>query len=258
MTFCGLRVRMIFDADNWLAMLEQMNFPAFKDSVWPLAVHIPTLMQELDMILANGPASTEAAFSDALQDLYRRVLLLSAHFDKWIAMFPRDSQDSPELFNSSTLQTASVEPFQPRIEFPTMTAGHSVMLYWTFKLLIAILAEDIYQNLRSADVTKWPDPVHDLPIRYACLICRAIPYWMQIKSFSSSTAYMSISWPLRVAWNWFSAQENMKEHVAWCANISSTLRTLPIAKIGEYVIDFVYSSVKSSIGRGGSQIRPQA
>lgn len=255
---CGLRVRMIFDADDWLAMLQKMEYTAFKDSVWPLAIHIPTLMQELDIILATRPTSSEAAFADALQDMYRRVRLLSAHFDGWIAMFPKDARSSAELFQPSTQQTVSRDVFHPRIEFATRDAGNSMMLYWTFKLLLAILANDIYQHLANTRACKCPKPTHDLPAQYAHLICRAVPYWLRTGSFSSYTVYMCMSWPLRVAKDWLSTQDNMEEHVAWCANMSNTIRALRVGNIGEYIVDFMYSNVSETIGRRGSQIQPPA
>jgi hypothetical protein len=243
MSSVGMRIRLTYCDDPWLGMLEGMKFPAFKESIWPLGVHVPGLMEEYDMIMADSEAIVLT--SHRLQDLYMRLKRLDGSFDRWLTLYPdgKGSMADLKLWWSSKTKTAPTDIFFPKVMFASICAAQVMSLYWTLKFLLAILAADIRDSFTSINGTLTPALIpHESPSKYADLICRSNDYFLRAHNLSANTMYNCVSWPLRVAWRWYHSQGIYPEETEWCSRISRGLRSDKIGKVGEYVVDFAYAA----------------
>lgn len=250
MSATGMRVSLTYAREPWLSMLEGMKFPAFKDSIWPLGVHLPGLMADYDMIMAASGA--QALTPQRLRDLYLRLERLDMSLDMWLTLFPdgKGSMADIKLWWSSRTEVVPTDIFCPKIMFASICAAQVMLLYWTLKCHLAILAADIQDSLASTEgVPTTPLLPHDSPVKYADLICRSNDYFMRVHKASSVTLYNCVSWPLRVAWRWFHSQGIYPEETAWCGKTSRGLRMHKIGKVAEYVVDFAFAPPPKDVSR---------
>jgi hypothetical protein len=244
MSSVGMRGRLAYVHAPWLSVLEGMKFPAFKESIWPLGVHIPGLMAEYDLIMTDIDDTRNT--SQRLRDLYIRLKHLDASFDRWLTLYPdgTGSMADVKLWWSSNHKTAvPTDIFFPKIMFASICAAQVMSLYWTLKFLLAILAMDIQDSWRSINNGTPASPLvpHELPFKHANLICRSTEYFLRVHNLSANSMYNCVSWPLRVAWRWFHSQGIYPKETEWCSRTSRGLRMDHIGKIAEYVVDFAYA-----------------
>lgn len=261
----GSRQGTFLASSPWLEVLRSFTYPdvAYKDTLWPLAVQIPGIIQCFDDIVREYASASTA--NRALTILAQHVASLDIELDNWLltfesyfskesgAMSPwwESSSANPVLdpifdttSDHASLASASFAFNGPPIHFATVRTGEIYMLYWTYKLCLSILssqAQGRTHSTTSSDATnRFFDTDHDEPIKYANQICRTCEYWASARA-AMPTVYNCVSFPLRTAWSWFAnSGKEYHEQAQCCGEISRQMRARLQGRVAEYVVDGLY------------------
>lgn len=255
----GMRQRVNWDGPEWLSVMEGTVWPSYRDSIWPMVIHIPGFMQRLDIYDVDLAANAQGSISltETLLTLSNEVRALDAKLEMWLAGFKatQGALADTNLYWCGTSEGPIWNIFSPHIQFATITIAEVMMLYWAFKLNLSALIHDIEKRMNENPIIQQQrrlptPPLHQdeaplSPQHYAYLICRTAHYWLTQSdpSPSTNTIYNCCSFPLRVAWRvWAKGGREYEEEYNCTAKISKQMRESSYAgKMGEYVITFAYA-----------------
>jgi len=232
---------------EWLTLLESAR-NSYLDGIFLIAVHIPALVQNIDMLTANSHNTPIAAVKLALISLDARVEAIGIALDNWLDQYRhgRNISDGLGLYWSSTALSRFTDiALSPTIDFATRTVASMMMSYWTYKLELAILREDIYTLEASLDTNDANDPVSAVvanAYHLASLIIRSATYWMGNENVSIHVCMYMLIYPYRVAWAWFVRRpQQYGEEISACRTIRAKLLAGGFnTRLAEFVLDQVH------------------
>ena len=120
-----------------------------------------------------------------------------------------------------------------------------MMTYWTHKLELAMLREDIYALEADPDGADANDRVGAVvanAYELASLIIRSATYWLANENVSIHVCMYMLIYPYRVAWAWFVRQSQLyAEEIPACRNIRARLLVGGFnTRLAEFVLDQLY------------------
>lgn len=233
---------------EWLNLLDTCPRSSYLDGIWLIAVHIPALMQNIDMLTLNGRSTPRAAINVALTSLDARVGAICIALDNWLDGYrlEHNISDSLGLYWSSTaLPRSTNTTLSPTIDFATKTVASMMMSYWTYKLELAMLREDIYTLEGDSDRTDANDLVAEVVATatdLASLIIRSATYWLANDNVSIHVCMYMLIYPYRVAWAWFARRPQLyAEEISACRTIRGRLLAGGFnTRLAEFVLDQLY------------------
>ena len=133
----------------------------------------------------------------------------------------------------------------PTIDFATKTVASMMMSYWTYKLELAMLREDIYTLEANLDRSDANDPVAAVvanAYHLASLIIRSATYWLANENVSIHVCMYMLIYPYRVAWAWFVRRPELyAEEIAACRTVRAQLLAGGFnTRLAEFVLDQLY------------------
>lgn len=241
----GDRKRTFMGSPSWIRTIRVIaKDEKFRNTIWEHIVHVPGLMERYDELIVSlnfDLEEEESVFNEAgLHDLLSKLQQLDQTLDQWLSSY--DGAQKGPLYSYSTISPTAEDYFLPEIHFPNLDTAEVTMLYWTYKLELAILSSNIEEQLASRSPPGAIPFNHDAPRRFAHLICRAAKYWIKTPEGSIPGLFICFSFPFRIAWRWFAEQgpAYAQETVA-CAEISQRVRQQLFFKVTEHVIDAMYA-----------------
>ena len=240
---------------EWVPILETAPRNSYLDGIWVIAVHIPGLMQNIDILTSNSHSTPTVAFNLAVNSLDARVGEIGTALDDWLERYwpEHNIADSLELYWSSTaLPRLTNIALSPTVDFATKTVASMMMTYWTYKLELAMLREDI----RALKAGPNQDGAKDLAsattadaYALASLIIRSATYWLERENVSIHVCMYMLIYPYRVAWAWFSRRSLLyDEEISACRSIRARLLTDDFnTRLAEFVLDSFYKGPPDQI-----------
>jgi hypothetical protein len=233
---------------EWLAVLETAPKNSYLDGIWPIAVQIPALMQKTDILMCESNSMTKSAANVALTNLGARVAEVGTALDSWLHGYRHEHNilDGLELYWSSTaLPRSTNNALSPSIDFATKTVASMMMTYWTYKLELAMLRDDIYTLEAIPGETLDNDPIATVvadAYGLAKLILRSATYWLESQNVSIHVCMYMLIFPYRVAWAWFGRRPQLyAEEISACRTIRARLLTGGFnTRLAEFVLDQLY------------------
>ena len=233
---------------EWLNLLETCPQNSYLDGIWLIAVHIPALMQNIDTLTLNRHSTTTAAFTIALVSLDARVGAVGTALDNWLEGYQHEHNISDGLglyWSSTALPHSTNIALSPTIDFATKTVASMMMTYWTHKLELAMLREDIYALEADPDGADANDRVGAVvanAYELASVIIRSATYWLANENVSIHVCMYMLIYPYRVAWAWFVRQSQLyAEEIPACRNIRARLLVGGFnTRLAEFVLDQLY------------------
>jgi len=114
----------------------------------------------------------------------------------------------------------------PLIEFAGLVHAINMMTYWTYRLELSMIREDInaLQAIVDLDVPKIACETNSY--RLASMILRSRTYWLQLEDTGVSAYGCGLIFPYRVAWAWFARRPQLYgEELGACRTVRMLMKT---------------------------------
>lgn len=207
-------------------------------------------MQDIDTLTISIHCTTSETYA-ALTSLKARVNEVDSLLDTWLDEYRRehtipDGLELYELYWTSTALPRSTNTALSRpIDFATVAVASMMMTYWTYKLELAMLQEEIYALTAVSKVANTEHSASTLATssqRLASLICRSTTYWLEKEHVSTHVYMYMLIFPYRVAWAWFARQPQLYvNEISACRTVRERLLTgVSKTRVAEFVIDQLY------------------
>lgn len=234
------RDTLVFELDDWQKSLRPLDDDAnHLHKVWRLAVQVPGLYGHLKQILTAKTPQDSKLFSIRL--LKSRANVLSRALDDWLDEFKQSVGTENVLYWYTTRASHTTWNFeQSPFNFYSLDAAKIMMVYWTYKLEVAHVAEKMQEcisilqrsspadsmsppdldgidatQIQSQSITRLSPPaphkVNTAPegspsssaAHYAYNILYSLEYWMTAIAADGDPLCTCFSLALRVAHRWF-------------------------------------------------------
>jgi len=130
----------------------------------------------------------------------------------------------------------------PLIEFVGLVHAINMMTYWTYRLELSMIREDInsLQAIVDLDAPKIAGETHSY--RLASMILRSTTYWLQLEDTGVSAYGCGLIFPYRVAWAWFARCPQLYgEELSACRTVRMLMKTgTSTARLSELTMDQLY------------------
>jgi len=230
-------------------MLVAMPKPHVKDAIAPLAVQIPSLMQQYDETIACHAIPEVNADLEDMVSLHKKVLELEHTLDEWMKHFVETrtfwrpgSMTEAKLWWTSTSVAGTNEIFTAPLDFATHSIAEVSMIFFTSKLQLAILLTDIEKFLGNAESNKSRDKATE----FATQICQGGTYWIRSSACAEALIHC-FSLPLRIAAEWFE-RIGCDREIEGCIALSESMKAYQrYGFTAEHLVSGIYGSLPSLI-----------
>jgi len=201
-------------------------------------------MQEIDDLTLHY-FQPQSLFS-ALTSLSERVDELDLALFHWHDSYQQQGNDMMDdrghYWTSTAVPTASTPAMSPLIEFAGMVHAINMMTYWTYRLELSMIREDINALQASVDFNGLRIASETDSYRLASLIIRSTPYWLQLEDTGVSAYGCGMVFPYRVAWAWFARCPQLHgKELSACRTVRALMKTGTSAtRLSELTMDQLY------------------
>jgi len=130
----------------------------------------------------------------------------------------------------------------PLIEFVGLVHAINMMTYWTYRLELSMIREDInvLQAIVDLDAPKIASETDSY--RLASMIIRSTTYWLQLDDTGVSAYGCGLIFPYRVAWAWFARRPQLHgEEMSACRTVRMLMKTgTATTRLSELTMDQLY------------------